>query len=187
MCQVPFVDVINTMLDPSIPLTVAEYEEWGDPNDKVFFEYMLSYSPYDNVEAKDYPNLLSDLAEYNSMILKEIEEQLSILNDEETHDAILYSLEIFQQYLVMTTNPKFESYLNQTEYIPAVNSMVYILVCLSVYIHLFKQEQENEKIMNLLNKKLSKHTKELEEYVETAEIEFDSEQMNIFKKTKMFK
>jgi oligopeptidase B len=56
--DVPFVDLINTMLDPSIPLTVIEYEEWGNPNKEEYFDYMLSYSPYDNVEAKDYPHLL---------------------------------------------------------------------------------------------------------------------------------
>jgi oligopeptidase B len=55
---VPFVDVINTMLDPSIPLTVIEYEEWGNPNDPVYYEYMKSYSPYDNVQAKAYPHIL---------------------------------------------------------------------------------------------------------------------------------
>ncbi|KAJ3396137.1 hypothetical protein HDU80_010066 [Chytriomyces hyalinus] len=55
---VPFVDVINTMMDPSIPLTVNEYEEWGNPNEKEYFDYMLSYSPYDNVrEGVLYPNL----------------------------------------------------------------------------------------------------------------------------------
>ena len=58
VARVPFVDVVNTMLDASIPLTVIEYEEWGNPNEKMFFDYMLSYSPYDNVESKDYPNLL---------------------------------------------------------------------------------------------------------------------------------
>jgi oligopeptidase B len=52
------VDVINTMLDPSIPLVVTEYEEWGDPRNPEFFDYMLSYSPYDNVRATDYPHLL---------------------------------------------------------------------------------------------------------------------------------
>ncbi|MBN2543875.1 S9 family peptidase [bacterium] len=56
--QVPFVDVINTMLDPELPLTVKEYDEWGDPNNKDFFEYILSYSPYDNIEETDYPNIL---------------------------------------------------------------------------------------------------------------------------------
>lgn len=58
VADVPFVDVINTMADPSIPLTVIEYEEWGNPADKEYYEYMLSYSPYDQVEAKAYPNLL---------------------------------------------------------------------------------------------------------------------------------
>jgi oligopeptidase B len=56
--SVPFVDVMNTMLDPTIPLTVIEYDEWGNPNEKDFFECMLSYSPYDNVRAADYPNIL---------------------------------------------------------------------------------------------------------------------------------
>jgi oligopeptidase B len=58
VAYVPFVDVINTMLDESIPLTVTEFEEWGNPKDEAYFDYMLSYSPYDNVEAKAYPNLL---------------------------------------------------------------------------------------------------------------------------------
>ncbi|MEM7124900.1 MAG: S9 family peptidase [Chloroflexota bacterium] len=56
---VPFVDVINTMLDPSIPLTVIEYDEWGNPNDPTYYEYMKSYSPYDNLEAKAYPHILA--------------------------------------------------------------------------------------------------------------------------------
>lgn len=55
---VPFVDVINTMLDPSIPLTTAEYEEWGNPADSVFYFYMKSYSPYDNVKKQAYPSML---------------------------------------------------------------------------------------------------------------------------------
>src|SRR5262249_21177358 len=58
VAAVPFVDVVTTMLDPSIPLTTAEYDEWGNPNDRPYFDYMLSYSPYDNVEAKAYPNIL---------------------------------------------------------------------------------------------------------------------------------
>lgn len=58
VADVPFVDLINTMLDPSIPLTVLEYEEWGNPNDKTYFDYMLSYSPYDNVKTQDYPHIL---------------------------------------------------------------------------------------------------------------------------------
>ena len=58
VADVPFVDVINTMLDPSLPLTVGEYEEWGCPEEKKYFDYILSYSPYDNIEKKNYPNML---------------------------------------------------------------------------------------------------------------------------------
>lgn len=58
VADVPFVDMMNTMLDPTLPLTIGEYEEWGCPEEKVYFDYMLSYSPYDNIEAKDYPNIL---------------------------------------------------------------------------------------------------------------------------------
>ncbi len=58
LAEVPFVDVMNTMMDPTIPLTVAEYKEWGNPNDKQYFDYMMSYSPYDNIKAKYYPNIL---------------------------------------------------------------------------------------------------------------------------------
>jgi len=55
---VPFVDVINTMLDASIPLTAQEWEQWGNPNKADEYRYMLSYSPYDNVKAQDYPAML---------------------------------------------------------------------------------------------------------------------------------
>lgn len=58
IAKVPFVDVVNTMLDASIPLTVIEYDEWGNPNEKVFYDYIKSYSPYDNIEAKTYPHIL---------------------------------------------------------------------------------------------------------------------------------
>jgi len=58
LCEVPFVDVMNTMLDASLPLTVPEYEEWGNPNQKAAFDYMRTYSPYDNVTAKAYPTML---------------------------------------------------------------------------------------------------------------------------------
>lgn len=56
--SVPFVDAVTTMLDPSIPLTVIEYEEWGNPNEKEYFDYMISYSPYDNITQQDYPHIL---------------------------------------------------------------------------------------------------------------------------------
>ncbi len=58
VAEVPFVDVLNTMLDPDIPLTVTEYDEWGDPNDPTAFETIRSYAPYENVEAADHPALL---------------------------------------------------------------------------------------------------------------------------------
>ncbi|MEM9687434.1 MAG: S9 family peptidase, partial [Bacteroidota bacterium] len=58
IASVPFVDVITTMLDESIPLTTEEYDEWGNPNEKDYYDYIKSYSPYDNVSAQDYPNML---------------------------------------------------------------------------------------------------------------------------------
>jgi oligopeptidase B len=58
VAQVPFVDVVSTMLDETVPLTVTEFEEWGNPNDLEYYEYMKSYSPYDNVRAMDYPAIL---------------------------------------------------------------------------------------------------------------------------------
>lgn len=66
--QVPFVDVVTTMLDETIPLTTGEYDEWGNPNDEEYYQYMKSYSPYDNVEAKDYPNLLVTTGFHDSQV-----------------------------------------------------------------------------------------------------------------------
>lgn len=68
IAAVPFVDVITTMLDESIPLTTSEYDEWGNPNDKAYYDYMLSYSPYDNVEAKNYTNLLVTSGLHDSQV-----------------------------------------------------------------------------------------------------------------------
>ena len=65
---VPFVDVMTTMLDDSIPLTTGEYDEWGNPNDRDYFDYMFSYSPYDNVSAQDYPNLLITTGLHDSQV-----------------------------------------------------------------------------------------------------------------------
>jgi oligopeptidase B len=59
LAHVPFVDVINTMLDTSLPLTTQEYEQWGNPNEEAAYKYILSYSPYDNVKAANYPNILA--------------------------------------------------------------------------------------------------------------------------------
>jgi oligopeptidase B len=58
VANVPFVDIVTTMLDESIPLTTNEFDEWGNPKDKVYYDYMMSYSPYDNVKAKSYPAML---------------------------------------------------------------------------------------------------------------------------------
>ncbi len=68
LAAVPFVDVINTMLDESIPLTTGEFDEWGNPKDKEYFEYMMSYSPYDNVEAKAYPAMLVTTGYWDSQV-----------------------------------------------------------------------------------------------------------------------
>jgi len=68
IAAVPFVDVVTTMLDESIPLTTGEYDEWGNPNVKEYYEYMLSYSPYDNVEAKDYPAMLVTTGLHDSQV-----------------------------------------------------------------------------------------------------------------------
>jgi oligopeptidase B len=58
IAAVPFVDVVTTMSDASIPLTTGEYDQWGNPAEKKYYDYMLSYSPYDNVKAQSYPNML---------------------------------------------------------------------------------------------------------------------------------
>jgi oligopeptidase B len=68
IAAVPWVDVVTTMLDSSIPLTTAEYDEWGNPNDKEYYDYMLSYSPYDQVKAQDYPNLLVMTSLHDSQV-----------------------------------------------------------------------------------------------------------------------
>ena len=68
VAAVPFVDVVTTMLDESIPLTTSEYDEWGNPNQKEYFDYMLSYSPYDNVKAMDYPNILVTTGFWDSQV-----------------------------------------------------------------------------------------------------------------------
>ncbi|MFO8146028.1 MAG: S9 family peptidase [Bacteroidota bacterium] len=68
IAAVPFVDVITTMLDESIPLTTGEYDEWGNPNNKDYYDYMLSYSPYDNVKRQDYPNMLITTGLHDSQV-----------------------------------------------------------------------------------------------------------------------
>ena len=68
VAKVPWVDVVTTMLDDDIPLTTSEYDEWGNPNDKTYYDYMLSYSPYDQVEARAYPNLLVTTGLHDSQV-----------------------------------------------------------------------------------------------------------------------
>ena len=68
IAAVPFVDVITTMLDETIPLTTSEYDEWGNPNDKKYYDYIRSYSPYDNVEAKGYPPMLVTAGLHDSQV-----------------------------------------------------------------------------------------------------------------------
>ena len=68
VAQVPFVDVVTTMLDPDIPLTTGEYDEWGDPNQKAFYDYMLSYSPYDHVSRVAYPHILVTSGLHDSQV-----------------------------------------------------------------------------------------------------------------------
>lgn len=68
IAQVPFVDVVTTMLDETIPLTTAEYDEWGNPNEKKYYDYMKSYSPYDNVTKQAYPNMLITTGLHDSQV-----------------------------------------------------------------------------------------------------------------------
>jgi len=68
IAAVPFVDVVTTMLDDTIPLTTGEYDEWGNPNDEEYYKYILSYSPYDQIEAKDYPALLVTTGLHDSQV-----------------------------------------------------------------------------------------------------------------------
>ena len=66
--HVPFVDVVTTMLDPTIPLTTNEWTQWGDPRDRAFHDYLLSYSPYDNIAARDYPPMLVTAGLWDSQV-----------------------------------------------------------------------------------------------------------------------
>ncbi|MFO7722102.1 MAG: S9 family peptidase [Bacteroidales bacterium] len=68
IAAVPFVDVVTTMLDETIPLTTGEYDEWGNPGEKAYYDYMLSYSPYDNVSRRDYPNMLITTGFHDSQV-----------------------------------------------------------------------------------------------------------------------
>ena len=90
VAAVPFVDVINTMLDGTIPLTSNEWDEWGDPMKKKEYDYMMTYSPYDNVEAKDYPNMLITTGYFDSQVQYwEPQKWMAKLRDMKTDDNLL--------------------------------------------------------------------------------------------------
>jgi oligopeptidase B len=90
VAEVPFVDVVTTMLDDSIPLTTGEYDEWGNPNDREYFEYMLSYSPYDQVREQAYPHLLVHSGFHDSQVQYwEPTKWVARLRDKNTGDSIM--------------------------------------------------------------------------------------------------
>ena len=90
IAAVPFVDVINTMLDETIPLTTFEFDEWGNPKEKDYFDYIMTYSPYDNVEAKDYPHTLITTGYWDSQVQYwEPAKWIAKLREHKTDDNIL--------------------------------------------------------------------------------------------------
>jgi oligopeptidase B len=90
IAAVPFVDVLTTMLDESIPLTTGEYDEWGNPNDHEYYEYIRSYSPYDNVDKKEYPNMLVTTGLHDSQVQYwEPAKWVAKLRDLKTDDHLL--------------------------------------------------------------------------------------------------
>ena len=91
IAQVPFVDVVTTMLDDSIPLTTGEYDEWGNPNTKKYYDYMLSYSPYDNVKEQVYPNMYVSTGLHDSQVQYwEPAKWVAKLRTHKKGDAVLY-------------------------------------------------------------------------------------------------
>ncbi len=90
IAAVPFVDVVTTMLDESIPLTTFEYDEWGNPNIKKYYDYMMTYSPYDNVKKMDYPNILVTTGYWDSQVQYwEPAKWVAKLRDMKTDDDLL--------------------------------------------------------------------------------------------------
>ncbi|RZJ72838.1 S9 family peptidase [Flavobacterium sp.] len=91
IAQVPFVDVVTTMLDEDIPLTTGEYDEWGNPNEKDYYHYMLSYSPYDNVSAQNYPNMYISTGLHDSQVQYwEPAKWVAKLRNIKTNDKLLF-------------------------------------------------------------------------------------------------
>jgi oligopeptidase B len=90
IAAVPFVDVVSTMLDASIPLTTFEWDEWGDPRKQEYYDYMLSYSPYDQVKEQEYPNMLVTTGYWDSQVQYwEPAKWVAKLRDMKTDDNIL--------------------------------------------------------------------------------------------------
>ncbi|MEO8233210.1 MAG: S9 family peptidase [Ignavibacteriota bacterium] len=90
IAAVPFVDVLTTMLDSSLPLTVPEYEQWGNPNEEKYYQYILSYSPYDNIKHQNYPNIITTAGLNDSQVLyHEPAKWVAKLRDYKTDDNIL--------------------------------------------------------------------------------------------------
>lgn len=91
IAQVPFVDVMTTMLDDTIPLTTGEYDEWGNPNVKKYYNYMKSYSPYDNVKRQKYPNMYVSTGLHDSQVQYwEPAKWVAKLRIEKQEDTVLY-------------------------------------------------------------------------------------------------
>ena len=91
IAAVPFVDVVTTMLDDSIPLTTGEYDEWGNPNDEIYYHYMKSYSPYDMVTKKDYPNMYVSTGLHDSQVQYwEPAKWVAKLRDYKTDNNVLF-------------------------------------------------------------------------------------------------
>ena len=91
IAQVAFVDVVTTMLDDSIPLTTGEYDEWGNPNKKKYYDYMLSYSPYDNIKKQNYPNMYVSTGLHDSQVQYwEPAKWVAKLRTMKTNDSVLY-------------------------------------------------------------------------------------------------
>jgi len=90
VAQVPFVDVVTTMLDPTIPLTTGEYDEWGNPEQAEFYHTIRQYSPYDNIEAKAYPHLLVTTGLHDSQVQYwEPAKWVAKLRELKTNDSLL--------------------------------------------------------------------------------------------------
>ena len=90
IAAVPFVDIVTTMLDESIPLTTSEFDEWGNPKEEKYYKYMLSYSPYDNVKAQEYPHMLVTTGLHDSQVQYwEPAKWVAKLRDEKTGDNLL--------------------------------------------------------------------------------------------------